>query len=249
MKHFAEEVVESVAHVDGRVGASFRKLLLEPGRLVADFLAGRRKTQMGPVQLFVVCNVIYFLLQPFSFFFPFTSTLAMQTQNRPWRTLATAMVDAKLAVRHVSLEEYAAHYDETAHTQGKTLVLFMAPIFALGVWALYARVRRFYAEHLVFSLYTWAFVLLWIGVSTVAMSRLYLVGYRLQWWRDSSVLDTMSLPVLVLPFVAYVFLSVRCVYRESWPSALAKTMLLTAWAFATLTAYRFILFFTTFYAT
>jgi hypothetical protein len=64
MKHFVEEVLETTAHVDGRVFGSFRSLLTQPGQLAADFLAGRRKTQMGPVQMFVVCNVLYFLFLP-----------------------------------------------------------------------------------------------------------------------------------------------------------------------------------------
>jgi hypothetical protein len=68
LKHFAEEALETLAHVDGRVFASFRSLIIEPGLLAANFLAGRRKSQMGPVQLFVVCNVIYFLLQPLTVF-------------------------------------------------------------------------------------------------------------------------------------------------------------------------------------
>jgi Protein of unknown function (DUF3667) len=54
MKHFVEEVLETTAHIDGRVFASFRSLLARPGELATDFLAGRRKTQMGPVQMFVV---------------------------------------------------------------------------------------------------------------------------------------------------------------------------------------------------
>ena len=61
MKHFLEEVLESTAHVDGRVFASFRSLLTRPGQLTSHFLSGRRKAQMGPVQMFVVCNVLYFL--------------------------------------------------------------------------------------------------------------------------------------------------------------------------------------------
>ena len=43
MKHFVEEVLETTAHVDGRVFASFRSLLTRPGQLATDFLAGRRK--------------------------------------------------------------------------------------------------------------------------------------------------------------------------------------------------------------
>lgn len=36
----------------------------EAHQLTSQFLSGRRKTQMGPVQMFVVCNVLYFLFLP-----------------------------------------------------------------------------------------------------------------------------------------------------------------------------------------
>src|SRR5262247_4714358 len=41
IKHFVTEALETIAHVDGRVFASFRSLLIRPGQLAADFLAGR----------------------------------------------------------------------------------------------------------------------------------------------------------------------------------------------------------------
>src|SRR6478736_7584616 len=143
MRHFVEEVLETTAHVDGRVFASFRSQLTRPGQLTTDFLSGKRKTQLGPVQMFVVCNVLYFLFLPLALQVPFTSTLRMQTQNRPWRVMAKRMVDAKMAARHEEIEEYAAHFDETAHLQGHTLVMLMVPLFAIGVWALHPRAGRY----------------------------------------------------------------------------------------------------------
>jgi hypothetical protein len=46
----------------------------------------------------VVCNVIYFLMQPLTVFAPFTSTFGIQTTVRPWHRLASAMVASKVAV-------------------------------------------------------------------------------------------------------------------------------------------------------
>ena len=83
MKHFVEELVETTVHVDGRVFASFRSLLTRPGELTSQFLSGRRKNQMGPVQMFVVCNVLYFLFLPLALQVPFTSTLRMHADREP----------------------------------------------------------------------------------------------------------------------------------------------------------------------
>jgi len=250
MKHFVEEVLETVAHVDGRVFASFRSLLTRPGQLAADFLAGRRKAQIGPVQMFVVCNVLYFLFLPLALQVPFTSTLRMQTENRPWRVMAKRMVDAKVSGRHEEIEEYAAHFDETAHLQGHSLVMLVVPLFAIGVWALHPRARRYFAEHLVFSFYAIGLLLLWMTVVTVPISQIYRLGVLAKWWRQNGSLLELSLDApIALGFIAYLARASGRVYGDRWIAAIAKALLLIGWLVVCLTIYRFILFFTTFYTT
>jgi hypothetical protein len=247
LNHFAEEALETLAHVDGRVFSTVRSLVTRPGLLAADFLAGRRKSQMGPMQLFVVCNVIYFLMQPFTVFAPFTSTLRIQTTERPWHRLASTMVASKVAARQVTAADYTRAFDEAAHLQGKSLVILMVPLFAFGTWALYGRRRRFYAEHLVFAFYLFAFVMLWMGISTLALTRPVLFGLHHGW--SGGVIEITTSTVIALPFVMYLFAAARRTYAESrWRTAF-KTFLLWGYAVAVLTAYRFVLFFTSFYAT
>jgi hypothetical protein len=250
MKHFVQEVLETTAHLDGRVLASFRSLLTRPGQLATDFLAGRRKAQMGPVQMFVVCNVLYFLFLPLALQVPFTSTLRMQTENRPWRVMAKRMVTAKVAGRREEIEEYAAHFDEAAHLQGHSLVMLLVPLFAIGVWALHPRARRYYGEHLVFSFYAIGFLLLWMTVVTVPISQIYRFGLVANWWRQNGSLLEMALDLpIALGFSAYLATASSRVYTDNWRTAIGKALLLVCWLAVCLTIYRFILFFTTFYST
>jgi len=250
MKHFVEEVLESTIHVDGRVFVSFRSLLTRPGQLTSQFLSGRRKTQMGPVQMFVVCNVLYFLFLPLALQLPFTSTLRMQTENRPWRALAMRMVDRKVVDRRETIENYAAHFDEAAHLQGHSLVMVMVPLFAVGVWALHPRVRRYYAEHLVFSFYVMGFLLLWMTAVTVPISQIFRLGVRAAWWpQDGSVLEIVLDCPIAVGFIAYLAAASHRVYSGGWPAAIARAVLLLGWLAVCLTIYRFMLFFTAFYAT
>jgi hypothetical protein len=246
LRHAAEEVVETLAHVDGRVFSTFRALIARPGLLADNFLAGRRRSQMGPVQLFLVCNVIYFLIQPFSAAAPFTSTLSMQTTQRPWSAMARRIVAARIETRHLSREDYTRRFDETAHLQGKTLVIIMVPMFALGGWALFAGTRRFYAEHLVFAFYTYAFLLIWMGVGTTAI-HWPVVGMVRHRWPDD-LIESLITTFIVAPFAIYLYVSAGQTYGESRLRTLIKSAALTGWAIAVLTIYRFILFFTTLYA-
>jgi hypothetical protein len=52
-----------------------------------------------------------------------------------------------------------------------------------------------------------------------------------------------------VPFVLYVAAALRTTYSSSHPASWFKAVLLSAWAIGVLTVYRFILFFTTLYAT
>ena len=250
LAHLATEVLETTAHLDGRVFGSFRSLVTSPGQLTTDFFAGRRKSRLGPVHLFVLCNVIYFLFLPLALQLPFTSTLRMQTENRPWRAMATQMVDTKVAERHEPIEEYAARFDEAAHLQGHSLVMLMVPVFAIGVWALHPRARRYYAEHLVFSFYAMGFLLLWMTVVTVPVSQIYRLGVHSGWWPpNGSLLEVILDAPIALGFIAYLAAASRRSYADGWPAAIGKAGSLVAWLAACLTIHRFILFFTTFYAT
>jgi len=246
LAHAADELVETLFHVDGRVFLTFRALLAKPGELAENFLAGRRRSQMGPVQLFVVCNLIYFLMQPFTKAEPFTSTLFMQTNLRPWSGMASRMVAGRIPARHMTRDEYERRFDATAHLQGKTLLIIMVPMFALGVWALFGRTRQFYAEHVVFAFYTYAFMLLWMGASTLAVRWpiVFAVAHK---WPDV-LIDSLVNTFVALPFTIYLFFAARRLYRESTAPTLIKSVALTGWALAVLTIYRFVLFFTTFYA-
>jgi hypothetical protein len=152
-----------------------------------------------------------------------------------------------LRLGHVTTAEYARAFDEAAHIQGKSLVILMVPLFAFGAWVLYGRTRRFYAEHLVFAFYTFAFVMLWMGISTLALTKPVLFGLRHGW--SGGVIEMTTSTVIGLPFMIYLFAAARRTFAESrWRTAF-KTLLLSGWTVAVLTAYRFVLFFTSFYAT
>ena len=148
--------------------------------------------------------------------------------------------------RRVSPEEYERRFDETAHLQGKTLVIIMVPLFALGALTLFGRTRRFYAEHLVFAFYTYAFLLIWMGVGTLAV-RWPVVAMVRQHWPDD-LIEALITTFIVVPFAIYLFLAARRTYGESSLRTFLKSVALTAWSMGVLTIYRFILFFTTLHA-
>jgi hypothetical protein len=59
--HIVGQFVEAMTSLDSRFWLSLRMLMLAPGQLSRDYLAGRRQRYMAPVTLFVLANVLYFL--------------------------------------------------------------------------------------------------------------------------------------------------------------------------------------------
>lgn len=61
--------------VDAAFWRSFRLLFTRPGQLTRDWMAGNRGGRLGPFQLFIAANVIYFFVQPYSGFTGYNTTL------------------------------------------------------------------------------------------------------------------------------------------------------------------------------
>jgi hypothetical protein len=61
-RHFLQEATEDLTHADSRLWQTVYALLLRPGFLTEEFLAGRRVRYLPPVRLYLVVSVIFFLL-------------------------------------------------------------------------------------------------------------------------------------------------------------------------------------------
>jgi len=250
LRHFIGHVFEAFTHADGKVFLTLRLLFTRPGRLTADHARGRRKPYIPPLQLFLICNLIFFLLHPLIGSNTLTTELNTQLQYTWHRAVVRSLVLPRLAARGLTTEAYAAIFDPAAVTQAKSLVILVVPIFSLAVMALYGRHRRHYAAHLVFSLHFGAMWLLLI------CGTLTLTNLTMRLLRSANIFpsaDTVSRSIIAFSLVlmsAYLFLAVRAVYeREStWLTAMKALALGLAFDLS-LQAYRCALFFITFWST
>lgn len=61
--HFFEHAAEALTHFDLKsLLRALKILMLQPGELMRAYLDGRRKPFIGPIQLFVVLNLVFALL-------------------------------------------------------------------------------------------------------------------------------------------------------------------------------------------
>lgn len=249
VRHFLGNAVEAFTSVDNKLGRTLRALLLKPGELTAAFMNGLRKPFVAPLQLFLVSNVVFFLLNSLAGFNTFTTPLFTHLYRLPYSRIARDIAIPYIAGRNIPLSEYAVRFDAAAALQAKSLIIIMVPIFALFVWTAYWRARRFFVQHLVFSLHFFSFLLLTTSVlqavTLLLLGALAGTGFR----PSDSVIDNNVTLLQAILIGVYLYHALSRLYHEPRPFAIAKALVLTFAVGVSLTAYRFILFFITLYTT
>jgi len=237
--HFAGHVLENFTHFDFRSFRAVAMLVSAPGELTRSYLDGRRRNVIGPIQLFVIINVLFALSGLSSFRTP----LSVQEHDPPFAAMKRAMVAKALEESNLTRQEFTREFNANAGTQGKSWVFAMIPALALCLAALYG-FRRYLFEHLVFAAHFYAFMLLatmfmFLDVGWI----LRLAGVR---WTAQAEDFWLSLALQILQGV-YFYFALRRVYGDGKTSAVARAATLAVLVFPILLSYRFLLFFITLY--
>ena len=235
--HFGEHLLETFTHFDFRSVRTFWTLVSKPGLLTRDFLSGRRKRYVGPIQLFVIANVIFALTGYNSFRTP----LVVQENDGPFAAYKRATAAAAIEHGGMSRRDFMKEFDDTAGVQGKTWVFAMIPVFAVFLALLYG-FRRYFFQHLVFATHFYAFALLWLWPSTVGT-----IGGLRAARVTLSPQDVQNVPyyVSLVGFVVYLLVALRRAYGDRWFLAVARSVALALVFLPIVRWYRFLLFFVT----
>lgn len=62
LSHLFEELIEGVAHFDGRIWKTLPRLVMNPGGLSRDWIAGQRNRYVAPLHLFLFAVFLLFLI-------------------------------------------------------------------------------------------------------------------------------------------------------------------------------------------
>jgi hypothetical protein len=213
-------------------------------------MRGERVRYTRPLQLFLILNVAFFLVASCTGARVFDTPLWAHMNALPHAPLATRMVEARLAARGITLAQYRIAFNTASTTQAKSLVILMVPMFAAFVWLVNVRRRRFALQHLVFSLHAYSALFIILIVVGGAVESALAVWAR---WRGAApawqTTDQAMSVALVLSFGSYLALALRRAYGDRRAAAALKAVGLCAGLAVVLFAYRFVLFFTTFWTT
>jgi hypothetical protein len=239
----ALEVGSEFLSVDGRFWRSIVALLSKPGLLTREYFSGRRSRYMRPFSLFVLLNVAFFVVQPYTGLLRYN--YGEYSGSDGLRQQAKAKEDA-LFYTHA---HFVQRFDDTLTDQKKSLLLFAIPIFALSLKVLYVRSRRVYVEHLVFSVHAYAFMVFYLTAMGTIWFALLTFSYRHLAWSRPFILplsgETGLIAVLGVGMLTYLTTALHRFYGSSWLLAGTRAIGLFALQDALILVFKNVLFHTT----
>ncbi|MCX7555885.1 DUF3667 domain-containing protein [Xanthomonadaceae bacterium JHOS43] len=267
--HLLASFFEAATDLDGRFWRSLRALLFQPGRIARDYIDGARQRWMSPIALFLLANLLYFLMPTFTdlslplhdqirgeVYREFAPSFCEAEETR-WRCGTTGQLHSRLTeplVRHrlqtereraaeagreFSIERFAQRYDARSGEIGKLLVILHVPFMALALMLAAWRRRRYFAEHFVVALTQLSFVLLFLPL--VLHSVMALVS-TLPWQWSPAMQLALKLGVLALVLLYFALACRRCYDSRWWSAACQAVVALGAFALSSFTIYRAVQF-------
>jgi hypothetical protein len=186
VRHFvAHNFLHEMTHLDGKIFRTLKCLLFRPGFLSEEYFAGRRQPYINPVRLLLIAAVAFALLVSATSRADLTIMKVRLSMLPPGLPPTGGSIEATAAKldwfgmlsREIAHARKSKNLDspeavEKFHHELKTYatVLEFANVLLFGglLFLLFHRRRRYFVEHLVFSLHFAAFVLLFSIVSMSA---------------------------------------------------------------------------------
>ena len=248
VRRFVADAVHGAFDLDSRLWRSVRMLLLRPGELTAEHMRGRRRPYLGPLQLFLLGNLLFFtMISTIGGVETFTTKLRYHVEMIGYGGVASRLVEQRAPAGTEARAEYEQRFNEATPRYANTMVILMVPLFAAILFLLY-RGGRGYVHHLVFSLHFHAWLLLMFVGFALALRAFFMVMVMIS--RPAAIaaerfLDNeLTFSLLVIGFiVAYLVPALRRSYGDRTAPALLRAILLVPGLMVALTIYRMLLFF------
>lgn len=205
--HFKTLVGESLGNifnVDSKIFKSFYFLLLKPGRLTANYVEGIRKPFMKPIQLFLVINVLFFLL--------LTQADILRIPSKYYffneKSISLTEMSQQTGISEVDLKH---NFDTDSANYSKAAVIILIPFFSLVLMLVNFKKELFFGKHIIFAMHYFSFFL----ISCVLLIVLSRFGN-----------GVIQMALVVVNFI-YLFFAIKTFYADtSWVSVLKSVIVL-----------------------
>ena len=195
------EAFGTITNVDSKLIRTFKLMFQNPGRLSLKYISGIRVPYLKPFQVFLICNLIFFIFLSDTDFFRSPSKWIFNENVNFYGTNVMAKVESIMQTKNIPLEEVKSEYDRISSNLSKSLLVLLIPFIAL-VGLIFNRKLQF-GKHLIFATHFFSQFLL-------ATTLLYLITTNIPWanrW-------FFMIPVMLASLFYYV-VSIRVFYNKS----------------------------------
>jgi hypothetical protein len=200
----------------------------------------------GPIQLFLIANVLFFAMQSLTNTNIVSSQLDSHLYNQDWSVLAQRLVSNRLGTMDQTLELYAPIFNNAVVTNAKSLIILMTVPFTLLLPTLFFRAWQPFVAHIVFSLHLYTFLLLLFCVCVAIAGMDVLFGGE---GLNSAGMDNVLSLFNLVACAVYLYIATGRVYGGNGIIRAVKVALLAPAVAVILLGYRFIIFLITLYST
>lgn len=223
-----QEFFGEIGNWDSRVIRTLVPLLIRPGFLSQEYVAGRRAPYVPPLRLYLFSSIVCFLML-FAYFGNIGQQINDERSNGKTPPAATPQPtdytsgplelafltpaqQAKFNLQVQRVNDNPELLIRQVKSQAPQMMFFLLPFFALILKAVYLFSKRYYMEHLILALHTHAFLFvmltLWIPLDMLDSAA------NLPSWFNG-ILNIVSTAWFVWLFV-YLFLCQKFFYQQSW---------------------------------
>jgi Protein of unknown function (DUF3667) len=212
LKPFLARAAGDITDIEkSKIFKTFLAMLIRPGVLTVEYLAGRRGNYIGPVKLYLTFSALYFLFA--------WGALADIRGGATSRTASMPYVIGLARRQNVTPTVLAEKIHARAEKLSSAFRFFSVLISGTFLAAFYFRMKRYYVEHLVFSLYYYSFDFFCKSVFALTFIAVAALGGKL--------------PVFVLNLfyplaLLYLALALKKVYQQKWSITAVKAAALFA---------------------
>jgi hypothetical protein len=207
LMHLAEETIEGFTHFDNKLFRSLKILVTKPGLITKYHFEGRRVPYMKPLQLFIVCNILFFFLLGHRNLF--SLSFSNYKDFSPYTSFGTHQAIASKAPSLAAMEEMAIRFNEQMGAASKTFLILFIPFLSIFMALFFINKKKYFAEHIVFATHYFSFLLLYF----IALHFLVEIPFRLITQLNyNSTFDVVTMMFSLLILSAYFVRAARRYY-------------------------------------
>lgn len=216
-RELARDVIGEFVSTNSKFFHTLRKLLLNPGTLTTDYIAGRRERYLMPSRMFIVLSVV--------FFFVLSLTQVPVSENVVTMAFEKEEIQASFQASGLSQEMFIEKLDSAFTSALPILLLLMVPLFAGMMRLINLTSRNRFIVHLIFSFHLFSFV---AAASVVGFLVIVVLGMAAM-AAGTEAMEILAAIVLIavgLYAPIYTMIALRKVYGYSWAGVFIETLVL-----------------------